>query len=1041
MKGSDIFAKKDVIKSKWIRYARPLSRVFLAALLAGTALNCRKTGIGSQVETVLERIGVSRGICVVLNDSNCELALELARKSELLLYVQLQDSGDVESARQKADAEGLYGTRVFIEKGAPEKLHLADNLADALISLDEATGITEEEALRVLRPQGKALIGRKKLIKPFPDGVDDWSHVYHGPDNNPQSADRVARAPYLTQFLAEPYYAPLTQVAVASAGRVFKAFGNIAFHEREEAFLNSLVAFNGYNGTILWKRKLAPGVMIHRSTMIATPETLYVGDDRSCKLIEAATGRLKDEIIPPEDVAGGTFWKWMALEDGTLYALTGEQEQKDPVVKQRRQAHGWPWNPLSKGFNQPENPWGYGRNLLAINPRTKKVLWSHHETEDIDSRALCMKNGRIYIFRFGSFLACLDAKKGEEIWRKTPDNAPQLFEVLGDYLHRQDWRTNWRTTAYLKCSDKALYFAGPTVGKLLAVSAEDGNVLWENPYNNFQLVLRDDGLYGISGQIDQHKSVKFDPLSGDVLAELDTSRRACTRPTGSLDAIFFRASGGSVRLDIASQQQQWISPMRPQCHDGVTIANGLLYWWPSVCDCQNTLYGVTCLGPAGDFDFSQKASEAERLEIGKANLTEVSSFPSSSADWPTFRANNKGSATSEAVISEEGRRLWWFTPDTAFSPTAPVAAGGLVFFSGSDGIVRALEAASGEMRWKAYTGGAVRFPPTVWKGRVFVGSGDGWVYALEAETGRLIWRFRAAPAERKIPVYGSLLSTWPVASGVLVEDGTAYFAAGIINIDGTNVYALDAVTGKIKWQNNTSGHLDAQARTGVSVQGQMLIYGGKLYLASGTSLSPAVYDIRDGRCLNDPAPLKLCASNCSRGWELYLVGDKVVVGGQPLYGDPDYPVYDPTVTNKILHASNGDRDIVYLNDSIIMCSNPIDKQLLNKCVADPDKKPFYMNIGWGRFDIPDRPLWEDTVEGGIGVALGKNALVGAVKSSGGSAAVGAVKLQDGELLWAYDLPCSPIPWGLAVDSEGRVIVTLEDGQVLCFGPRDRAPEK
>jgi len=91
----------------------------------------------------------------------------------------------------------------------------------------------------------------------------------------------------------------------------------------------------------------------------------------------------------------------------------------------------------------------------------------------------------------------------------------------------------------------------------------------------------------------------------------------------------------------------------------------------------------------------------------------------------------------------------------------------------------------------------VRFPPTIWKGRALVGSGDGWVYAFEAQTGRLLWRFRAAPAERKIPVYGSLLSTWPVASGVLVEDGIAYVAAGIVNYDGTYVYALDAATGRI----------------------------------------------------------------------------------------------------------------------------------------------------------------------------------------------------------------------------------------------------
>ncbi len=315
----------------------------MVSLLLGLILTCCKTGDGVLVAKILDRIGASRGICVILNDVNCDLALKLALKSELLIYVQLQNSADVEAARQRIDAEGLYGKRIFVEKGELKKVHLADNLADALVVLDGDGEIPEEEVLRVLRPQGTAFIGRKELIKPFPEGVDDWSHPYHSPDNNPQSADQVARAPYLTQFLAEPYYAPLTQVGVASAGRVFKAFGNIAFHEREEALLNSVVAFNGYNGAILWKRKLTPGFMLHRNTMIATPQTLYMGDDKSCKLIDTVTGRLKDEIIPPADVAGGTFWKWMALEDGTLYALIGEQEQEDPTVRQRRHAHGWPW--------------------------------------------------------------------------------------------------------------------------------------------------------------------------------------------------------------------------------------------------------------------------------------------------------------------------------------------------------------------------------------------------------------------------------------------------------------------------------------------------------------------------------------------------------------------------------------------------------------------------------------------------------------------------------------------------------------------------
>jgi len=958
----------------------------------------------NQGRPILERIGVTRGICIVLGDKRCEVALRLASSSELLVYVQLRHGEDVEKARRIVDEAGFYGTRIFVEKGPLTRIHSADNLADAVIVLLKVPKEVEAEVLRVLRPQGKALLGPNKvLVKPFIEGADDWSHPYHNPDNNAQSEDTVVRAPYLTQFLAEPRYAPMPQVAVASAGRAFKAFGHVAFKTREEPFLNKLVAFNGYNGTILWQRDLTEGVMIHRNTMIATPTTLYVGDDKSCKLIDTATGQLKDEIVPPEEKAGGTFWKWMALEDGILYALMGEQEQRDPTMRWRRELHGWPWNPISKGFNQPDgirdgdkaylaHPWGFGRYVLAIEPKTKKVLWSYREDEPVDSRAMCMKNGRIFIFRFGAYLTCLNAKTGGVLWRKTPENAPELFKSLGAFRNRQDWRTNWRTTNYLQCSDKALYFAGPPIGKLLAVSTEDGRILWENSYNNFQLILREDGLYGISGQIDEgNLSKKFDPLTGAVLAEFKTARRACTRPTGSVDAIFYRANGGSTRLDLASGRPDWISPMRPPCHDGVTIANGLLYFWPSVCDCQLTLYGITCLGPAGDFEFSPHATQAERLEKSAKNLKKVANLSESSADWPTFRADNTGSATTEAAIPEKAELLWRFKPKTALAPTAPfptapAAVGGLVFVSGPDGIVRALDAVDGQLRWKAYTGGAVRFTPTIWKGRALVGSGDGWVYAFEAQTGRLLWRFRAAPTERKIPVYGSLLSTWPAASGVLVEDGTAYVAAGIVNYDGTYVYALDATTGQIKWQNNTSGHLDRQARTGVSVQGHQLLHDGKLYLAGGTSISSAVYDITDGKCLNNPAVLRhftqnnIISSQSPRGCELTLLGDQVVACGKPFYAHSKYDVFDGTVFNKVFLTSSNGRDIVWVsnqNNKKVFCFDQIDRKLLKAKMANPGNR---FNINWSRLGIKDKPLWDYDCRDSVAMAVCSNAVVVACKS-------------------------------------------------------------
>ncbi len=1021
----------------------------LSMVVPGACL-CR-----AQAKTpLLDKIGVRRGICVVLGDAECRLALEIVGESELLVYVQLTQTEDVETARRIVDQAGFYGTRIFIAKGPLTKLHLADSIADALVAAGGAVKVPTAEALRVVRPGGKALLGGKVIVKPPADGIDDWSHPYRGPDNNPQSKDRVIVAPYLTQFLADPRYAPVPQVTVASGGRVFKAFGHIAFKRREEPFLNKLVAFNGYNGTMLWQRDITPGIMVHRNTMIATPDALYIGDDISCKVIDAETGEITDEIIPPKDVAGGTFWKWMGMEDGVLYALMGEQEQKDPIMRWRRERHGWPWNPISKGFNQPDgirdtdtaylaHPWGYGRNVLAIDPKTKKVLWRHRENEPVDSRAMCMSNGRIYIFRFGAYLACLDAETGKCIWRKTPADAPALFAAIGKYSNRQGPSFNWRTTSYLKCSEEALYFAGPQVGKLAAVSAKTGQVLWTYPYGNFQLILRDDALYGISGQNDQGSlSKKFDPLTGEVLAELHTGRRSCTRPTGTLDAIFYRAKGGSTRFDLDSRLGELISPMRPSCQDGVTVANGLLYWWPYVCDCQLTLYGITCLGPAGEFDFTASATEETRLETHADNLTKAADFSESSADWPTFRADNTCSAATTAAVPGSSSLLWEFDPQMKVSsgsppPTAPVTAGGLVFVAGCDGIVRALDAATGKQQWKAYTGGPIRIPPTIWKGRAFVGSADGYIYSFEAATGRLLWRFRAAPVERRIPVYGSLLSTWPASAGVIVEEGIAYAAAGIVNYDGTYVYALDAATGEIKWQNNTSGHLDSKARTGVSVQGHMLLNDGKLYLAGGNAVSPAVYDTTDGKCLNDPALAQritqnnVLLSHSARGWELSLLGDRVVACGRPFYAHPQYEVYDASVFGKAFLASSSGSDVAWVSNQDskqILCYDPIDRKLLSRGAAN--MRNSYL-VNWARLGIRQKPRWSRDCKESTAVAVCSNAVVVAEESK-----VFALSLKDGSLLWSCALGSAPVEWGLAVDRRGRAIVALKDGKVLCFGKAD-----
>jgi outer membrane protein assembly factor BamB len=411
----------------------------------------------------------------------------------------------------------------------------------------------------------------------------------------------------------------------------------------------------------------------------------------------------------------------------------------------------------------------------------------------------------------------------------------------------------------------------------------------------------------------------------------------------------------------------WISAMRPSCQVGVVVAHGQLYWLPWTCDCNLQMFGAIGCAPARDFAFAQPAQEHERLQSA-AEAAAVPRFDVSPADWPTYRANNTRTGQTAAAVPATVQRLWQFAPAAQTEPTAPVAAGGLVLVGGADGVVRALDATSGQVRWTAYTGGAVRYPPTVADGLALVGSGDGWAYAFAAATGQQRWRFRAAPAERRISLYGTLLSTWPVASGVLVDRGVAYCAAGISDYDGTHVYALDAATGRIRWQNNTSGHLDAQQKRGVACQGELLLHGGRLYLAGGNTVSPGVFDAATGQCLNT-VPTSMGAA-APRGRELKLVGDQVRVVGQPLYSRPEAPVFDK--------STEWENPVVVTQNAKL------------SCVAQPSDQ--------GR-------SW---------LLVAQNA-------------------QDGRGLWSQPLPTEPVRWAIAVDAQGRVLVTLRDGRVLCFG--------
>lgn len=183
-----------------------------------------------------------------------------------------------------------------------------------------------------------------------------------------------------------------------------------------------------------------------------------------------------------------------------------------------------------------------------------------------------------------------------------------------------------------------------------------------------------------------------------------------------------------------------------------------------------------------------------------------------------------------AVDAATGREKWRFVTRGPV-PCTPAVAGGLVYFGSYDGHFYAVEADTGHVRWKFLTGGERRFEakgihgflpknqtipdpfdvflssPVVADGAVYFGSGDGNVYALDAATGDLRWKFATGDVVHASPAIDS--------ATIYVGSWDSYF------------YAIDAATGNEKWRFH--GGEDPMAHNQVGFQSSPVVANGVVY--------------------------------------------------------------------------------------------------------------------------------------------------------------------------------------------------------------------
>jgi outer membrane protein assembly factor BamB len=246
-----------------------------------------------------------------------------------------------------------------------------------------------------------------------------------------------------------------------------------------------------------------------------------------------------------------------------------------------------------------------------------------------------------------------------------------------------------------------------------------------------------------------------------------------------------------------------------------------------------------------------------------------------------------------------------------------------------------------------------------------------------------------------------------------VREGIVYAAAGIAHYDGTYVVALDAVTGKVKWYNDQSGTLSEKVNSGISLQGSLSIRNDELCFEGGGVYQMARYNLKTGKCLN--TPYEGLNSRFPTAFYAYF---------------PEYGQYESVMRGfpdgKLLRYTAGYEGSQHTNLALL---GPVLKDA--GAPAPRTDRP-----SDGRRRQPQRKtLWQDEVGTRYkGFVMTDDVLLAAgVRGTGfnETSSLAAIRIKDGTSLWRKELPAPVVKAGVAIDSEGRIIATLENGQIVC----------
>lgn len=541
-------------------------------------------------ETILRETGVRRGYCLVLGCETGQLALELAKRSELMIYAVDSDAEKVEAARRAIDSTGLYGARVCVDEWPKGKIPYSDYAFNLIVSESAMVGgdlPSAAEVARLLKPCGGVLfigqpeikfkgllnplkpqavrswleqiglgqqavvtgVGRTwtKLVRgPLP-GAGNWTHQYANPGNTACGDDELVHCPMGVLWFGNPGPGKMVNRHQRAAAPL--AFDGRLFIQGE----NLIMAYDIYNGLPLWRREI-PGAMRANashdgSNLAVSSRGLFVAVRDQCLRLDPATGKTERTYgVPPADDGGTGRWGYLSTSGETLFGTRG----KAPVASEC---------------------------LFAIDVQSGKTRWKH-DGKRIPHNSIAIGDGKVFLIDSGtSQVVALDARTGKVRWKQSVDlkdcggaNPAAIYSegvlaIFGVYLDGHYWQQ---------------FFAGEFDSRrVTAISGDDGKVLWSKAigYRVRPLVIGDT-LHAEPWAYDLKTGeprTRVHPVTGEVGPwQFSRTGHHCGCPSASPGCLFFRSYCLGFYDLVSDSGTTHFGAQRPGCWINFIPAGGLL---------------------------------------------------------------------------------------------------------------------------------------------------------------------------------------------------------------------------------------------------------------------------------------------------------------------------------------------------------------------------------------------------------------------------------------------------------------------------------